>query len=137
MKLAAIAFDENKARNIVLSCQGRIDLEPQDTANRLQLAWCFITWAIYQLGKKDVDKISEKSLEKNNSKESIDIMMYDGIRQAIIVLELSVDSFELHECRILLNIVNIFCNNEFIRSVYKENDVFLSEIIYKIRNSVD
>ncbi|MBB6052877.1 hypothetical protein [Armatimonas rosea] len=143
MKTIATTFDENKARAIVAACQQRIEVEPDDTANRLQLAWCLLTWAFYQSGQESgASPRKTASLKKCRDPHDVtaqgsQVMLFHGLRQALIVAELSTNPNEHLEVSNLINLATLFGNTNIVEKSYRENDLILSEIVWDMRHNLD
>jgi hypothetical protein len=143
VKTIATTFDENKARTVVAACQQRIEEEPDDTANRLQLAWCLLTWAFYQSGQESGPSSKKPAVPKKCgdshgvTEQGSQIMLFHGLRQALIVSELSTNPNEHLEVNNLLKLATLFGNTNIIEKSYRENDLILSEIVWDMRHNLD
>lgn len=127
-------FDITRLQQMIDTVGLQVDREPDNTAARLRLAWCFLSRALYRVGQTSVSPSNPHTSSVEGETDANELLQ-KCLHQVTVVRQISPEPHEQQEAQMLYSLVGMAGQPQLIQQSDEEDSAILHKLMLSIRAS--
>ncbi|MGC4046128.1 MAG: hypothetical protein QM758_20240 [Armatimonas sp.] len=124
-------FDISRLQQMIDTVGMQVDREPDNTAARLRLAWCFLGRALYRVGQTSVVPAVPLS---DGDADTLELLQ-KCLHQVTVVRQISLQSHEQQEAQMLYSLIGMANGHQVTQKSDDEANAILQNLMVSLRSA--